>query len=212
MMDLVNKIKIIKDFEWYYKNGYITTRDGNACFVKEDGNFMITASGVPKHEIDRESFVTVNYNGTIICAEHQDSAPSIETAAHLHALIQTEKKASVHVHSPNTVALFGLFQSSQEQQDLIGCITTKWPEFFRYTILGDVIRYDTPGSMMLHDNIELAFTGPKKTDIVVLDRHGVLAVGDTLEQCREHCERLEHTCSMILKMLMANGGKRDGII
>lgn len=212
MMDLVNKIKVIKDFDWYYRNGYITVRDGNACFQKLDGTYMVTASGVPKHELDRESFVTVNEFGSVVSTEHPDSHPSIETAAHLSALIQTKKSASVHVHSPNTVALFGLFQSLEDQDALVKCITTQWPEFFRYTLLGDIVRYDTPGSSSLHDNIDSAFTGPKRVDIIVLDRHGVLAVGDTLEQCREHIERLDHTCSMILKMLMANGGNKQGVI
>lgn len=207
-------IKIIQDFEWYYEKGYITTRDGNAC-VRHEGNYLVTASGVPKHELDQDSYVIVDESGEVIQAPY-DQKPSIETMAHILALNNTGKQASVHVHLPDTVALIELFSKSVlGTRSVINTFNTKWPELYRYTIVGDVVPYLKPGSDILHLAIETSFRnmmGDKRIDIVIMERHGVLAVGDNLEHCREHILRLEHISSILLKTITAAGGNLEVIL
>ena len=204
-----NLIKMSKDFDWYYENKYITVRDGNAC-VRDGNNYIVTASGVPKHELGFETYVVVDKDLNIIESPLEGLKPSIETAAHLHALESKPFtcKASVHVHPPSTVSLFGIVEKSESiTLALENSLNSNWPELFRYTRIGKTVDFLQPGSHELHNKIDESFkinlinnTFP---DIIVLQRHGVLAIGENLEQCREHIERLEHISAILLKMLMA---------
>ena len=202
-----------KDFEWYYENGYITVRDGNAC-IREGDNFLVTASGIPKHELGVQTFVMVNIDGKVVESPVEGNKPSIETMAHIDAMNFSGKNASVHVHSPNTVSLFMMAQESH-RVTFPQYLNTQWPELFRYTKVAPIVPYLTPGSQALHTAITeslLDGTAVKgdtlyPPDIIVMQRHGVLAVGDSLEHCREHIQRLEHVSSILLKTLTASKGK-----
>lgn len=195
-------IKMIEDFKWYFEAGYITPRDGNVCYKIDTNQFLITASGVEKQKMSLDHILKINQNGK------SDSRykPSIETLGHLIALQTTNKIASVHVHSLETVALFSLAYKMKFLPLLEENLKTQWAELFRYTKVGETVPYLAPGSKELHEGISHSFSDHKKSDIVVLDQHGVIAVGDSLEECKEHIIRLEHVSKMVLKMLNASGG------
>ena len=224
---------IIKDFQWYYNNGYITSRDGNACYVSGDG-FVVTASGAKKNDMEEDDFIFVSSDGI---SARSDKKVSIETGAHIAALKSSGKKASVHVHSPNTVALAALFEEKSERRfgpnttNLVDMLNSNWPELFRHTRVGSVVRFLDPGSKMLHGSIEaslgywedeiigtedadnLELINVKKfNDIVIMQRHGVLATGNNVDECMEHIVRTEHVCSILLKIVTASGGKLEAIL
>jgi ribulose-5-phosphate 4-epimerase/fuculose-1-phosphate aldolase len=203
---IANLIKMSKDFEWYHDNGYITARDGNAC-VRDGENFLVTASGVAKHELGVQTYVIVDRFGKVVESPVEGNKPSIETMAHIDALTYTAYEASVHVHSPNTVALF-MLASDSASESFPKYLNTKWPELFRYTKVAPTVPFLNPGSQKLHTAMIDSFvTGTANNmdmpDIVVMQRHGVLAVGKNLEHCREHIHRLEHVSTILLKILSA---------
>lgn len=173
-------------FAWFYEKNYITARDGNACLKLSPTLYAVTRSGIRKHKMDGDCLTLVNQKGVDLI----NHKPSIEAIGHIMALKASGKRVSVHVHSPNTVAFF----SSQ----LVNHGNVKWPELDRYTGIS-MIGYSEPGSAELHRAINLEFKNVK-TDIVVLQNHGVIAVGDSLEECQEHIHRLEHSCEIWLKM------------
>lgn len=180
---------IIEDFKWYYNNSYITSKDGNACVRFTDPDeFYVTQSGVNKYELTGNNFHLV---------EPANESLSIETGAHLLALNKTKQFISVHVHPPSTVALFSC-QETVKLENEIGC---RWPELFRYTKLGTTVPELAPGSHELHESIGNAFKND--TDIIVMKKHGVLAVGPSAEACKNHIVRLEHVSNILLKMLSA---------
>ena len=193
--------KMIEDFKWYFEAGYITPRDGNVCYKIDDSQYLITASGVEKQKLSTDHILKINEHGKA------DSIykPSIETLGHLIALSETSRTASVHVHSLETVALFSLAYKRNFLPLLEQNLRTQWAELFRYTKVGKTVDYLAPGSKELHDGIANSFKD-SKIDIIVLDQHGVIAVGDSLDQCKEHIIRLEHVSKMVLKMLMASNG------
>ena len=192
--------KIISDFEWYYTQGLITPRDGNACVRTSSNEFLITPSGVQKQNMNLNMLVRINSAGELI--EPSSFKPSIETAAHLIAMELKSTPVSVHVHSLNTVALFSLATKKNFLPLLEQNLRTQWPELFRYTKLGNTVPFLSPGSHELHEAIRDSFTQNTKSDIIVLDRHGIIATGESLEDCKEHIQRLEHISDMTLKMLM----------
>jgi len=208
-------IIIKQEFEWYFKNGYITTRDGNAC-VRQGENFLVTASGVRKDDILSDEYVILDQDGELL-ESPSGGRSSIEAMAHIDALQLTQKQASVHVHSPNTVALFELFSKSKFEAVYSQVLMNKWPELCRYTELGHTVPFFEPGSEKLHEEIARSFVldtevAVRMADIVVMQRHGVLAVGNDLGQCREHILRLEHTSSILLKIITASGGNLETIL
>lgn len=203
MKKLELKTKIIKDFNWYFENNYIIARDGNACIKIDDDNFLITQSGVQKQQMSKKNIINVNKNGESI--SKIKIKPSIELQGHLIAIELKQMPVSVHVHSMNTVALFSLAKKMNFLNLLEKNFRNQWPELFRYTKLGKTVPYCTPGSHELHTEIKKSFY-EKDSDILVLDKHGVIAVGETLENCKEHIQRLEHISEITLKMLMASNG------
>lgn len=191
--------EITEIFKWFFDKGYITHRDGNACVLIENekapDTYLVTASGANKPHMYFMDFVLVDSEGNQ-ATEHMSKYPSIETMAHIHAQKASHHRASIHVHSPNTVALFHGF--THHHSKLEDIINNQWPEVFRYTKIGTTVPFLDPGSEELHECIANSFKS-KKPDIVVLDKHGVLAVGQNLQQCVEHIVRLEHVSSILLK-------------
>ena len=222
--------KIIKQFKWYFKKGYITHRDGNAAY-RVHGGYAVTASGIVKNNIKRTDFITVNAKGNVL-ESYGGKKPSIETGAHIALLETSGKNASVHVHSPNTVALAALYDNriangnrfKPRATHLVETLNRYWPELFRYTKVGYIVPFVEPGSKKLHDlilshmeywteeyildqnNEPIDSKDVKRVkDICIMQKHGVIAVGDTLEECLEHIVRLEHVCTILLKIVTASG-------
>lgn len=197
------KTKLVKDFTWYYENNYITPRDGNACLQISDDRYLITPSGVQKQNMSSMTLLEVDSNGELVSPS--SLKPSIELQAHIVAIMLRKVPVSVHVHSMNTVSLFSL----ATKLGFLGLVEdnfrSQWPELFRYTKLGKTVPYLYPGSHELHESIKDSFQS-STSDIIVLDRHGVIAVGESLEECKEHIQRLEHVSEITLKMIMASNG------
>jgi len=205
----MNKDQFIKEaintFEWLFDKNFITNRDGNIA-LKLDNSYLVSASGVNKPKMTQNDFIEVNSQSKIITSSTLDTyelrKPSIETQAHISALNSTDKLVSIHVHSPKTVALFEIYSRFYGNigESFTGYleneIMTNWPELFRFTKLGTTIPFLDPGSKELHDAISKSFLD--KPDIIVLQRHGVLAVGKNLQEAIEHCIRLEHISSILL--------------
>lgn len=203
-------VTVAEHFRWYYEKGYITVRDGNAAY-RTDKGWTVTTSGSEKNDLRRGDFITVNASSEIVGENVFERHPSIETQAHIDAQIITNKKFSVHVHSPNTVALFAMFDPTATiGERLVEALNSKWPELFRYTTVGKTVPFLEPGSKELHQALRDSFC--QDPDIVIMQNHGVLVVGDSFEQCQEHIVRLEHVARILLKILSASGGKTNLIL
>jgi ribulose-5-phosphate 4-epimerase/fuculose-1-phosphate aldolase len=202
-MNNFDPCSIPESFRWYYENGYITQRDGNACFKITDSEFLVTPSGVQKQDLHEDHLLRVNNQAELL--QRSSYKPSIETLAHIAVLNSTSSIASAHVHSLNTIALFTLASKMGFLPVLEKSFLTMWPELFRYTRIGKTVGYEVPGSHSLHTSIARSFS-ESRCDIVVLDRHGVITHGESMDECREHIQRLEHTSEIVLKMLMASHG------
>lgn len=209
-----------EDFKWYYEKGYITARDGN-CMWKDKDVYWVTGSGTEKQNLKWADFAVLDLLGNVKVRtspadtpERQvfNNKPSIETGAHFAALSESGKAASVHVHSPNTVALAALFEYTDQrgfdESLLVKILNNNWPELFRYTKVGYIVPFLEPGSQDLHAHIAQSMRIGK---ICIMQRHGVFAIGDTLKECMEHIVRLEHISTILLKIVTASG-KLESII
>jgi len=85
-----------------YSRGLINIRGGNASIKISETSFLITPSGLPKHNLKPEDMVIVYFDGKWT-GKHR---PSIEYRMHAEIYRNNpEIKAIVHAHSPLTLIL-----------------------------------------------------------------------------------------------------------
>lgn len=195
-----------------FKLGYITHRDGNACFVDLTNQntyintrYYVTESGVDKSK--EVNFIHITSEGLPL---DLSTKVSIETMAHIYALQNTNKTHSLHVHPVYTLALLNKFVTNDALDLETGGIflgqhcldynyfneLEKYPELTRYTNVGVPVDSYPSGSDELHDGLNDSFEN--NIHIVPMYRHGVMAVGNSFDECLEHCHRLEHVSKIIL--------------
>jgi ribulose-5-phosphate 4-epimerase/fuculose-1-phosphate aldolase len=184
-----------------YLRGWISTRDGNGSVRRVNENWLyITPSGTKKHRLDAESLIKMQFqhdNSLIKIYEQQSTGqPSGEIELH-RRLLQTieDTRSIIHVHPTYTIA------AMYAGYDL-KTLSFDFPEIHRYTKVASNVENLPAISFELADATCKAFhlttDGSISSDIVGLDRHGVIAVARDPWSAFEHIERLEHICHIVL--------------
>jgi L-fuculose-phosphate aldolase len=126
----------------------------------------ITPSSVDYDELDAGLICVVGTDGLVIEAE---GPPSSELPMHLTVYRSTQAGAIVHTHAPYATALATVVDELP-------------PIHYSIAELGGpvrVARYATFGTDELAESVESALVG---RSAVLLESHGTLTIGDTLEQ------------------------------
>jgi len=194
-----------------YQRGWISTRDGNASFRRATENHMyITPSGVRKQHLYPELFIKLKFtqeeetqikrdikmpweNVQRIEDDFSVNAIGLNPSGELplHYLLQkTIDKNRVVLHLHPTYIISAMYAGLDLQY-----VAQEFPEINRYTRVGPSVPQIAPISGSLGLAVEEAM---KDADIVGMDRHGVVAVGQTAWEAFEHIERLEHVCQIVL--------------
>ncbi|MBI4508881.1 MAG: class II aldolase/adducin family protein [Deltaproteobacteria bacterium] len=166
-----------------YQHGFIAAADGNVS-VRLDGDFvLLTPSGLHKGYLTPGDLVVCDLNGNRVAGHNRPSSEFL-----LHRAYYTQRpdvRAVVHAHPPITVAL-ALAGVSLEP-----CILTE-----TYIALGPVptVPYATPTT----DEVPAALRPfVAQANAVILDRHGSVTVGETLDEAYNRLESLEHSARII---------------
>jgi ribulose-5-phosphate 4-epimerase/fuculose-1-phosphate aldolase len=179
-----------------YARGWISARDGNASvrLIHEDF-FHTTPSGVRKHKLDSESFFEIGFDEhdrPCVLDKNKPGQPTGEIL--LHAALQRrtlENRVVLHLHPTYLIA--ALYK---------GLNLEILPEINRYTKVGPSVGIIPPISRELAqaatEALNLSEDGSIEYDIIGLDRHGVISVGNDPWVAFEHIERLEHICQIVL--------------
>jgi L-fuculose-phosphate aldolase len=167
-----------------YKHGLTTTSGGNISLRLTDDIILITPTATDKGRMNWKEVGIVNIFGENLTP---DLKPSIEIEMHLSIY---KKKADVfaiiHAH-PIFASLFTAIKSK---------INTSLTAEAK-AILGDplLIRYAVMGSVELADVVA---ENVLKSDILLLQNHGVLTTGSNLLQAFDKIEVLENAAKMTL--------------
>lgn len=138
----------------------------------------MTPSGVSKGELSEDSLLTVNSSGNVIAGRGK---PSSEIAMHLAVYEKRpDINAVIHAHPPITTAL------TVAGVELAQCVI---PEVVITMGRIPTADYATPCTEEGADVVRKLIN---ETDAIILDRHGSLTVGETLEQAYFRLEKLEH--------------------
>jgi L-fuculose-phosphate aldolase len=176
-----------------YKHGLTTTSGGNISLRLSDELILITPSATDKGRMKWKEVGIVNIFGDNLTPHLR---PSIETAMHLS--IYKKKKevlAIVHAH-PVFASLFTAIKVkintslTAEAKAILGD-----PLFVRYAVMGSAALAEAAAENIL------------KSDILLLENHGILTTGSNLLQAFDKIEVLENAAKMTLLTEMT-GRKR----
>ncbi len=169
---------LVRTIQRLYDYGMTTTSGGNLSIKDDDGNIWITPGGIDKGSLRADDIVKVTPSGEII-GRHR---PSCELPFHrsVYAL-RDDVKAVLHAHSPALVA----FSLTSRMPD-----PTLIPSAAR--ICGKVAfaPYAIPGSEKLGNIIAEEFA--KGADSVVMENHGAVMCGESIEQAFARFESLDY--------------------
>lgn len=178
--------------EILYQRQYITGREGNLSLRMNSNDILITRSGVCKGELTPTDVIKISLKKNTF---NQFQKPSSELRLHLEVYRQRpEIKAVIHAHPPYAVSL-----------SLAGISLEKPYTPESVLLLGAVptAPYGRPSTSQVSESIQNYI---KKTDIIILERHGSLTVGHTLKEAFQKLEILEHTAKIVWL------GRQAGII
>ncbi|XP_070802477.1 gamma-adducin isoform X1 [Pituophis catenifer annectens] len=178
-------------FGWaHLANSYITVR-----VSKEQDHILIIPEGLSFSEASASNLVKVNIIGDVV--DQGSTNLRIDTAGFSpHAAIYSMRpdvRCVIHIHTPATAAVSsmkcGILPISQEA-----------------LILGDVAYYDYHGSLDdQEERIDLQKVLGPSCKVLVLRNHGVVALGETLEEAFHYIYNVQLACEIQVHSLAAGG-------
>jgi L-fuculose-phosphate aldolase len=177
--------EIMRTMERIYRYRMTTTSGGNLSVREVNGDLWITPARVDKGSLRREDIVRVRADGTIE-SRHR---PSSEYPFH-QAIYQArpEIRGIVHAH-PVALVAFSIVRQAPDTRLLY--------QARRICETVGFAPYALPGSQKLGANIARTFA--RGSDCVILENHGVVTAGPSLQSAFERFETLEFAAKTAIK-------------
>ena len=182
--DLINACQIL------YRQGYLTSMDGNLSLRLEEDSILTTPTGRNKGWIREEDLVLCDLRGNSF---DKSKRPSTELKMHLKVYEQRpEVKAVVHCHP-----VFATVYAASDR-NLDGCYLTE-----SIVAIGSVPKAElaVPSTEEIPNSIAPLID---QNDMILLSNHGALAYGVDLETAVSRIEALEHFAKLSYHLELAN--------
>jgi ribulose-5-phosphate 4-epimerase/fuculose-1-phosphate aldolase len=197
----INAIKyiseiIVKAGRELHDHGLVRGTSGNiSAKIPDTDTFLIKPSGRRMENLKPEELVLVDLQGNKIRGE---TNVSVETP--IHAAIYRGRKdvqAVVHTHAPTATA-FGIAKTEilPLQIELFMLLSNGVP----------IVPFKTPGSKALADAVQKKVADH---DAVILENHGIVTVGSTIEAACSLNEMVEEAAKIQFVVMMLAG--RDAV-
>lgn len=179
--------KIVNVSKSLYDKGLVTGKAGNVS-ARFGDVVAITPTLTSLGALDEKDIVLVDLNGNVLT----NGRPSSEVNMHLEIYKKrNDVKAIVHTHSPYATG-FAFSNKRIRRFEGFGEIKNPFLSF---------IEYEKPGSAEL---AESASAGIKDEDVLILKRHGVLCVSDSLDEASSLAGFVEETAKTQFISYMLN--------
>ncbi len=178
MFDLLSpRQQLVQIMNRIYYGGMTTLSGGNLSIRDDDGTIWITPTGVDKGRLNATDMNCILPDGSIT-GLHQ---PSSELPFHraIYAM-RPDVKAIIHAHAPALVS-FSIVRKIPD--------TSIIPQARQICGRVGYAPYALPGSEMLGERIASAFG--EGYDVVLLENHGAVTVGDNLLSAFQRLETLD---------------------
>ena len=188
-----------------YNNKYISIRDGNISFKPKNENFFyISAGSVKKNNLNEDQVIKVNFENInqiekgkypykLDYNKNFKYSPSREIC--MHSYLQTHPNYYdkdifvVHAHPPNIISYIGMNKNTE-----LNNIKNIFPEL-NVGKIGNNVKYHDAGSKNLAFN---CYKNLFKNDIIGLEKHGSLSIGNDIDEIFEYIETLEYYINIFL--------------
>jgi L-fuculose-phosphate aldolase len=183
--------EILEAMERIYRYRMTTTSGGNLSIREDNGDLWITPARMDKGALGRNDIVRVRSDGKVEGARR----PSSELPIHQEIRRRRpELGGIVHAH-PTALVAFSLVHQVPD---------TRLFHQAR-SVCGEAgfAPYELPGSAALGERV--AETFERGYDCVILENHGVVTAGESLQQAFRRFETLEFTAKTIIKARLAGG-------
>ncbi|KAK2815894.1 hypothetical protein Q5P01_026361 [Channa striata] len=195
---LASLYRLVDLFSWaHFGNSYITCR-----VSKEQDHILIIPRGLSFAEASASNLVKVNIIGDVI--EQGSTNLRVDSAGFSpHAAIYSMRpdiRCVIHVHTPATAAVSsmkcGILPISQEA-----------------LILGDIAYYSYQGSLDdQEERRELQKALGPTAKVLVLRNHGVVALGETIEEAFHYIYNAHYACEIQVNAISCAGGVDNLIV
>ncbi len=176
-----------------YSKGFVAATDGNLSVRLDKNRILTTPSGVSKGFLEEKDLIVVDMSGRKLAG---NSDPSSELRMHLRIYeLRPDVCAVVHAHPPIATAL------------TIAGISLEEPVIPEVVItMGKIplAPYATPTTQEVPDSLKDLILSH---DAILLERHGAVTVGKSLESAYCKLEKLEH-CAQIIALAHQLGSVR----
>uniref|UniRef100_A0A672NWR0 Class II aldolase/adducin N-terminal domain-containing protein n=1 Tax=Sinocyclocheilus grahami TaxID=75366 RepID=A0A672NWR0_SINGR len=190
--------RLVDLFSWaHFTSCYVTVR-----VSKEQDHILIIPRGLSFAEASASNLVKVNILGDVI--DQGSTNLQIDPAGFSpHAAIYSVRpdvRCVIHISTPATAAVSsmkcGLLPISQEA-----------------LILGDIAYYNYQGSLdEQEERIELQKALGPSAKVLVLRNHGVVALGETIEEAFHYVYNAQFACEIQVNALSCAGGVENLIV
>lgn len=185
------KVEICKVMRNLYYRGLVASLGGNvSARLPGEEYFWITPTTKFKAELKPEDLLKVSVDGELIEGKLK---PSSETKFHAAIYsVREDVNAVVHAHNPISTALASL--GIKIKPITVNAVLT----------LGKlkVLTYKTPGTQELADEIK---ENVDKSNILILENHGVVGLGKDLTEAANFVEMLEEVSKINFIVLLLQG-------
>ncbi|KAF5894398.1 gamma-adducin isoform X1, partial [Clarias magur] len=195
---LASLYRLVDLFSWaHFSNAYITVR-----VSKEQDHILIIPRGLSFAEASASNLVKVNILGDVV--DQGSTNLRVDMAGFSpHAAIYSMRpdvRCLVHLHTPAAAAVSsmkcGLLPISQES-----------------LILGDVAYYSYQGSLDdKEERAELQKALGPSAKVLVLRNHGVVALGETIEEAFHYIYTAQLACEIQVNAFSCAGGLENLIV
>ncbi|XP_055502945.1 gamma-adducin-like [Leucoraja erinacea] len=184
--------RMVDLFGWaHLTNTYITVR-----VSKEQEHFLIIPKGLSYAEATASNLVKVNILGKVVdqgSTNLRINQASFSPHAAIYAT-RPDVRCAIHIHTPAAAAVStmkcGILPISQEA-----------------LIVGTVAYYDYHGSLDEEsDGIQLQKCLGTACKVLVLRNHGVIALGETIEEAFHYIYNVQLACEIQVRALASAGG------
>ena len=178
------KSEMVRIGKKLYANKFIAAYDGNISVRLANNNLLTTPSGACKGNITEDDILEIDINGNIV-----DGTGKPSSEFRMHVICYRKRpdiKAVVHAHPALCTAL------------TIAGISLMDPVIPEMVLtMGGVptASYATPGTDEVPESIKDYIVD---YDAVLLERHGAVTFGTTLDEAYFRMEKIEHTAMTIL--------------
>ncbi|XP_031419460.1 adducin 3 (gamma) a [Clupea harengus] len=190
--------RLVDLFSWaHFPTSFVTVR-----VSKEQDHILILPRGLSFAEASASNLVKVNMIGDVVdqgstnlCIDYAGFSP--------HAAIYSMRpdvRCIIHIHTPATAAVSsmkcGILPISQEA-----------------LILGDIAYYNYQGSLDdQEERLELQKALGPSTKVLVLRNHGVVALGETIEEAFHYIYTAQFACEIQVNAISCAGGVDNLIV